>query len=605
MRALLTIEAGQGEPRICHLDPAQRVTLGRHRDNIIVLHDQHASRWHAEVFQEDGRWFIRDFGATNRTRVNGETITQQAPLEHGQLINVGTTALRFTLDAFADAQPTPPVVEVAVPPEGPPSSWQVNQTVLCKDELSILCQFMAESVRERDPRALVQRALELIYSQTGASVAGYLSLDHDDPLPKMVIPKLSRVDIHLSRRLTQEVQLRGRAVWLGSQPDTMPEMESLQCFTDALCVPLQAGETPLGAIHVYKSGKLFGQREVRFCELLVGHLANSLHLQRIQRMLEAENSRLRNRAPAVDELVGSSPALQQLRQRIARLAPASSTVLIVGESGAGKELVALALHRQSPRREGPLVSVNCAAFAPSLLESTLFGHCKGAFSGADNDHPGLFRQADEGTLFLDEVGELSLDCQAKLLRVVEGMGFRPVGATAEVQVNVRTIAATHRDLEQEVQAGRFRQDLYFRLQGIQIRVPPLREHLEDMEELLSYFLGKLTKEWGRQVKLTDAAVQRLREYSWPGNVRQLCSVLENAVALSDKETLEPADLLLPAGTLSAEPPSLNLEELEQWAIRRALRLTGGNISQAARELGVVRDTLTSRMKKFGICKDEP
>jgi DNA-binding NtrC family response regulator len=156
-----------------------------------------------------------------------------------------------------------------------------------------------------------------------------------------------------------------------------------------------------------------------------------------------------------------------------------------------------------------------------------------------------------------------------------------------------------------VQAGRFRQDLYFRLQGIQIRVPPLREHLEDMEELVSYFLGKLIQEWGRPVKLTAAAVQRLREYSWPGNVRQLRSVLENAVAFSETETLEPTDLLLPKGTIQAEPPSLNLEELEKWAIRQALRLTGGNISQAARELGIVRDTLTSKMKKFGICKDEP
>ena len=296
--------------------------------------------------------------------------------------------------------------------------------------------------------------------------------------------------------------------------------------------------------------------------------------------------------------------MQKLRQRIARLAVHPSTVLILGESGVGKELVAQALHNESPRRNGPLVGVNCAAIAPSLLESELFGHCKGAFSGADRDHPGLFQQADEGTLFLDEVGELSLESQAKLLRVIEGKGFRPVGGTAEIQVDVRTIAATHRDLQSMVQADRFRKDLFFRLQGMQIQVPPLREHLEDLGELVNYFLKKMAVEWGRQVKLSPAALARLQQDSWPGNVRQLRSVLENAVALSDSNILEPEDLVLSVGPNPTEPPSLNMEELESWAVRQALRRTGGNVSQAARMLGIVRDTLISKMKKYGIKREE-
>jgi Nif-specific regulatory protein len=251
-----------------------------------------------------------------------------------------------------------------------------------------------------------------------------------------------------------------------------------------------------------------------------------------------------------------------------------------------------------------LVGVNCAAIAPTLLESELFGHCKGAFSGAVQDHPGLFQQADEGTLFLDEVGELSLECQAKLLRVIEGKGFRPVGGTGDIQVDVRTIAATHRDLQSLVQAGRFRPDLFFRLQGLQIHVPPLREHIEDIGELVQYFLKKLTVEWGRQIKLSPAALERLQEYSWPGNVRQLRSVLENAVALSETDMIEPEDLLLSSAPNPLEPPGLNLEELECWAVRQALHRTGGNISQAARILGIVRDTLASKMKKYGIKKGE-
>ena len=596
MRALLTIETGQGEPRVFDLHAEQRVTLGRHRNNHIVLHDEHASRWHAEVFCEDNRWFIRDFGALNGTRVNGEVIREQAGLENGQVISIGKTALRFTANGSVNGRDSKPA-------EPPASS--IQQTVLCKDELSVLCQFMAASVRETDARRLIQHALEVVRGQTGASVTGFLSLDSDDPLPRMVLPDLARVDVHLSRKLTQLVQDQGRAVWLGARRELVSESESLLCFADALCVPLQVGETPLGALHVYRSGKAFQEREVRFCEILAGHLASTLHLLRVHRTLQAENSRLRSHLPGTDELVGTSAALQLLRQRIARLAPCPSTVLIVGESGVGKELVALALHRQSPRREGPLVPVNCAAIAPTgMLESALFGHCKGAFTGADRNYPGVFQQADEGTLFLDEVGELPPECQAKLLRVLESKTFRPVGATTDVHADVRILAATNRDLEEEVQAGNFRQDLYFRLQGMQLRVPPLREHAEDIPNLVEYFLSRLAQEWGRQVRLTEAALARLQEYPWPGNVRQLRSVLENAVALSDRDVIEPGDLCLTPGPYPAEPPSLDLENLEAWAIRQALRQTDGNVTRAAKLVGVVRDTLSSKMKRYGISREE-
>lgn len=605
MRASLVIETGLGEPRVCPLPPDRTATVGRHRKNMIVLHDEHASRWHAEVFHEDGRWFIRDFGALNGTRVNGEPIARQTPLENGNVISIGKSALRFTVEDGTDAVPTIPELESHGGTEEP--AWaaaELDQTVLRKDELAALCQFMAASVHEADPRGLILLALETIRSQTAATVTGFLNLDQDDPLPKMVLPKLARVDIHLSRQLTQRVQNERRAVWLGSQPRPANDHESILAFTDAICVPLHAGESPLGAVHVYVSGKSFTEREKRFCEVLVGHLANSLHLLRVHRTLKAENSRLRSHSPVADQLIGNSPTMQKLRQRIARLAVHSSTILILGESGVGKELVAQALHHQSPRRDGPLVGVNCAAIAPTLLESELFGHCKGAFSGAVHDHPGLFQQADEGTLFLDEVGELSLECQAKLLRVIEGKGFRPVGGTADIHVDVRIIAATHRDLHSLVQTGQFRPDLFFRLQGLQIHVPPLREHVEDIGELVQYFLKKLAVEWGRQIKVSPVALERLQEYSWPGNVRQLRSVLENAVALSDTDTLSPEDLVLASGPSPAEPPSLNLEELESWAVRQALRRTGGNITQSARILGIVRDTLASKMKKYGIKRDE-
>src|SRR5439155_18042012 len=208
-----------------------------------------------------------------------------------------------------------------------------------------------------------------------------------------------------------------------------------------------------------------------------------LEIHRHRRKLRAENDRLRSSAPVAEDLIGDSNALTTLRQLIGRASPQPFTVLIEGETGSGKELVALALHGHSPRKDGPMVVVNCAAIAPTLLEAELFGYRKGAFSGADRDYPGLFERADEGTLFLDEVGELSLECQAKLLRVIEGKSFRPLGTTSDIQADVRILAATNRDLEKEARAGKFRSDLLYRLKVVTIPVPPLRGHAEDIPQL--------------------------------------------------------------------------------------------------------------------------
>jgi Nif-specific regulatory protein len=255
-----------------------------------------------------------------------------------------------------------------------------------------------------------------------------------------------------------------------------------------------------------------------------------------------------------------------------------------------------------------MVVVNCAAIAPTLLEAELFGYRKGAFSGADRDYPGLFERADEGTLFLDEVGELSLECQAKLLRVVEGKPFRPVGGTTDVKVDVRVIAATHRNLEQEVKGGRFRQDLFYRLRVINIKVPPLREHLDDVPELARFFLERLSVQCHRSFRLSPAALKALQNFGWPGNVRQLRAVLESAAVMGESDVIDSADLPLatvPEPATDTElPPSLDVDEIETWAIRRALKQTGGNVSQAARLLGMSRDTLHTKLKKKGIDRDE-
>jgi Nif-specific regulatory protein len=626
MPGRLTITAGDGVPQVCDLLPAHAIALGRHRSNTIVLHDRHASRRHAEVFPQGDRWFIRDCDTLNGTKVNGERIEEPTPLGDGSEIGIGDTRLRFTLrldgESGGEEAGRPGARNGDARAEHKEDSAADLKTLMHADELSALCSFMAASLEETTPRALVARALAAVHSQTWATITGFLSLDEEDPLPRIVLPETASVDVHLSRQLTQQVQREGRLVWLAGRSHGSGGEDSLQSFTDAVCVPLRAAPSadagdgartaeqtpPLGALHVYKSGTVFKERQVRFCEVLAGYLANSLSVLRSRRMLAAENTRLRTHSPTGDdELIGTSPALQKVREHLGRVAPRPSTVLIVGESGVGKELVASAVHHLSPRRDGPLVTVNCAAIAASLSDAELFGHCEGTFTGACGDRPGFFQQADEGTLFLDEIGDLSLECQAKLLRVIEGKGFRPVGATADIRVDVRVVAATNRDLEALARESRFRQDLVFRL-GIPVRVPPLREHAEDIPALVNHFLRKLSLEYRRHLRLTEAALGRLQGYSWPGNVRQLRAVLENAVAMSDSETLDAGDLLLPAAegpSADAVPrlPSLNLEELEVRAMRQALGQTGGNVKAAAELLGIHRDTLALKMKKYGVTRE--
>jgi DNA-binding NtrC family response regulator len=445
-------------------------------------------------------------------------------------------------------------------------------------------------------------------------VAGYLTLDPTDPVPKLIHPERAPLEVPLSRHLTEQVR-NGRSVWLfGDEHAKWNTTQSLSAFTDAVCVPI-CGPTsePLAALHVYRTGRVFQERDILFIEATAKYLTQALESVRNRRKLEAENDRLRGALPSAEEIIGDSSAMMAVRQQIGRAAQMPFTVLITGESGSGKELVALALHRNSPRATGPLVVVNCAAMTPTLLEAELFGYRKGAFAGADHDQPGLFEQADEGTLFLDEIADLSMECQAKLLRVIEGKSFRQIGSTRDIAVDVRVIAATHRDLESEVRGNRFRQDLLFRLKVITIKVPPLREHPEDIIELAHFFLERLAVQCRRPFRLSPAAERKLFTYSWPGNVRQLRAVLESAAVMSEGEVIE-ADILPltgfsePVAAPSAPPPSdvptsLAMDDLETWAIMKALKHTSGNVSQAARVLGISRDTLHTKLKKKNIDRD--
>jgi DNA-binding NtrC family response regulator len=336
-----------------------------------------------------------------------------------------------------------------------------------------------------------------------------------------------------------------------------------------------------------------------------------LTIERALRMdaLRRENARLRaevGRLQGFGELIGHGPAMQAIYRVIDAVAENKSTVLITGESGTGKELVARTIHARGPLADHPFVAINCAGLSETLLDSQLFGHRRGAFTGAVADHDGVFRAAEGGTLFLDEVSEIPLSLQPKFLRAVQEREVTPLGASLPVAVDVRLIAATNRDLEAEVRQGRFRTDLFYRLNVVRIEVPPLRERPEDIPALIEHLVQRFSRQYGvEQKRVTPEVLAHLTAHSWPGNVRELQNVIERAFALSAADTISMEDLppgiagegaSAPRGTADGE--LLTLREAERRLIASALRKSGGNKNEAARLLGIDRQRLYRKIEKY-------
>ena len=332
-----------------------------------------------------------------------------------------------------------------------------------------------------------------------------------------------------------------------------------------------------------------------------------------QHRLEVENRALRARVDRQQVMVGTSRVMAALREQIAVTAPTNGRVLIAGENGTGKELVARQIHALSHRRAGPFVEVNCAAIPEELIESELFGHQKGAFTGAVADRRGKFEAASGGTLFLDEVGDMSLKTQAKVLRALQEQVVEPVGGQRSVPVDVRVIAATNKDLVREIRAGRFREDLFFRLNVVPILVPPLRDRGEDVIRLAEHFIAELAREYGRRVKhLSPGAVVRLRAYRWPGNVRELRNIIERLMITVPEDVIEGRDLEFlgpPDEVPTAEGPEplRQLQEAREGWERRyiatALAACDGNMSRTADVLGIERSNLYKKMRSLGIAPE--
>ena len=405
-------------------------------------------------------------------------------------------------------------------------------------------------------------------------------------------------------------ELRG-----AGQDDRFKSFKSVNLFRirSLMCVPLRCRGRIIGTVYLdsRRQGKLFTNEDLRFVEAFADHAALALENARRRAELEIENRRLKAVAgerSGYGKIIGRSPSMQKVFDLLERIADSDAPILIQGESGTGKELVARALHFNGPRKDKVFITENCAALPETLLESELFGHVKGAFTGADRDRAGLFEQAHNGTLFLDEVGDTSAGMQARLLRVLQEGELRRVGGDQPIKVNVRIITATNKDLQTEVAAGRFREDLYYRLAVVPVHLPPLRERVGDVPLLAGQLLEQIAAARGRAApRIAADVLDAMERYSWPGNVRQLENVLRRISLLAGDATItrgviesdeDLGRMLL--GRQSPTGPLLSMVKTEEEQIRRALEAAAGNRDRAARLLGISRATIYRKMREYSL-----
>jgi Nif-specific regulatory protein len=583
--------------------------IGRGLDCDVVLSDPLSSRVHATVQRREGAWFVRDAGSRNGTYVNGQK-TDEAQLIEGCHVKIGTTEFSFHQSEAqpADVASQDPALTQTIVRDTPVHAGTIPDNLFDQLEdpdsardLLLLHRLSVKLLGIDEPDEVVRCSLDLLHDRTGASVTGFLWLSDEGELkPKQLVPEDAVGRVALSKSLTELVCSKGRAVWIDNQ-SVSHNTSTLDHYADAICVPLRQDEATLGAIHLYLEHGRFEQRDFDVTIGMANLLVVALVRARQQAILVANHSRLVAKSADFDELIGESAAIEKLKNKIARVARATGCVLIRGESGAGKELVARAVHKSSARADRPMLSVNCAAIPRDLMESQLFGHKRGAFTGADADHLGWFRQANSGTLFLDEVGEMTLEGQAKLLRILEGHPFLPVGATEEVSVDVRVIAATNRDLREFVREKKFREDLYYRLSVFELHVPPLRDREEDIERLVQFFLEHFKLQHGRpKLALSDGARAKLLSYRWPGNVRQLRNVIDSSVVMAEGDVIEAGDLGLRDVGTDVELDSLRIDLWERRLIKEAIVRAQNNIPEAAKLLGIGRATLYRKIDDYGI-----
>ena len=622
------------------------LSLGRAPGNTIVLHDERASRNHAEIrVNEDGKWDVRDLKSRNGTTVNGNEITSEHTLTDGDTIQIGSTTILFcegpppslseARESDTDGTGITGEMSAEIAEWHSTIRYRRNRSRLLDDiresartapkvgqAAAELCRLAFTLGRATEVPSAANRALESAMLGSNASKGMVLlptpEASHEERMTVTdlygvaAVPSDLRID-DIPTNLVEAALATDEAILAG------PETVGNQPPAITIAAPIRVNEKPVGVIYLSSepSSDEKSPDDLEFviavCDA-IGQVYTNLEARETlsTRLATAasENKLLKERLGEKTRMVGGSPALAQITTQVERVASTKATVLIRGESGAGKELIAQAIHDASDRSSGPFICLNCAALSETLLESELFGHEKGAFTGATDKKAGKFELADNGTLFLDEIGEMSPSIQAKFLRVLEGHAFERVGGSTRLKVDVRVVAATNRHLEDAVASGGFRRDLYFRLRVVEIAVPPLRKRQEDIEILANHFVDVFSRETGRKIEgFSSAAIAAMLDYHWPGNIRELRNCIERAVVLSSSDIIDVNDLALsalasPGDTGRLESTGNNftpepLATIEKRHILATLESTGGNKSKAAKLLGIERSTLDRKFARWG------
>ncbi|RME72472.1 MAG: FHA domain-containing protein [Planctomycetota bacterium] len=614
VRCYLEIVAGRERGRRWELE-GEALVIGRDPDCTIPLFDLAASRRHAELRRQEDGWVACDLGSRNGTFLDGEPLVAPTPLRHGARLQVGDTVLRFVdpraLEQETEPRGRPGAIDGLRVLSGLRVAHEPEASALGPAErrLRALLALGRSIEQAHDPRALLEQAADTVREALGADDVALAPLEDSDG-PAVQRPASLRVSEALVARTAEGDE----ALRLGGD-DTILQRESMlaQAVGSVLAAPIRLRSRPWGVVYAARrrGARPFDDDDLQFLADVARQLGAALAV--LERSAEAQrHSEAWRRGaacaqgPAPDEaLIGESPAFRAARASALRFAQAEAPVLLQGETGTGKELFARLIHEHGPRREAPFVAVNCAALPEALLESELFGHVRGAFTGADRDRRGLFELAHGGTLLLDEVGEMPLALQAKLLRVLETGELRPLGSERMRRVSVRVIAATHRDLARRVEQGAFREDLLYRLSVLRLVLPPLREREGDALRIAEAWLARLRARLGRPgLTLTPAARAAIAHHRWPGNVRELRNALERAALLSENDEIEPAALGLEGSVpaVGSQRPSapISLAEAERRAIVAALEHTGGRKGEAARLLGISHPTLNRKLRAYGI-----
>ncbi len=640
-RIAIEILSGNEAGRVAELD-ADSVRIGRGGQDDFVLTDELVSTGHARIVAGVEGFLVEDLESDGGTTLERDGTTSAVvglvPLHSGDVLSLGTDPARAVrLRVRFEPEPEPEqIVELRPLGElgrqlGAPDEAADRLRALLSAQRALGASLGLDSV----VTVLADAALELVPRATHATVSlcENPNAGRDAPLVTVVTrlrgadgkPTAPSGTVPATRSVARKVVRERAAVLAADAPSESFSSESLlgASIRSTIGVPLWKGNEILGVLQVDNRAApaMFAARDVDALGVLAADaslaVANARLIARLElaeQRLQGENQFLKGRERARAgraRLVGESKAMSELLRQLDKVADTKVTVLIEGETGSGKELVASALHERSRRRDKLFVAQNCAAFPEQLLESELFGHKRGAFTGAGEDRKGLFEVADGGTLFLDEIGEMPLGLQAKLLRVLQEGEIRPLGSNQVRQVNVRIVTATNRTLEDEVAAGRFRQDLFYRLKVFPIRVPSLRERREDIPTLAAHFLGRYSKEIGKSVAGFSAeTLTLLKSYGWPGNVRELENEVQRLVIQVEPGAFVTPDLLSPAvagGTL-AQPAVASasgtlrdrVDQVERVIVLEVLKEHGNNKTSAARALGITREGLHKKMKLLGI-----